>query len=232
MAINDPYVNLSGFLEGSSELPMKWRRVELASQPQPKEWSSIEYFQLRAREFLQNVEDLRLPKMWSLSIDTGATKAKIVSNLFPGRHRAKSLYLDFRHFTANDEPSRFPRVVNSLRKNLKKGEPIDDFLVDVKDEFTEQSNYGMEVNGQDLSMSKLIEIWFNTEYFHAGRIARLRERQIWLMKLEADGAQQLLFWAVLSSVQSIKSLYACVKDMHRSEKSTVNCPDPRIIYRR
>ncbi len=105
MPIKDLYVNLEGFLEGSPLLPLNWTKCDLDTKPNENEWKSIEYYKIRSREFIQNVEDLKLPSGWSLSGDHDGSKTKVQTNIFPGRHRAKSLYLDYRHFTADKEPA-------------------------------------------------------------------------------------------------------------------------------
>jgi hypothetical protein len=51
-----------------------------------------------------------------------------------------------------------------------------------------------------------------------------------LATLEEDGAAQILFWSVINSAHSIKSLYACVKDLAPSNEF-VNCPDHRLVFR-
>ena len=231
MAIQDQYINLKGFLEGSPQVPLKWIASNLDSEPSENEWESIEYFKIRAREFILNVEDLGLPSMWSLGSDSGGPKTKVQINIFPGRHRAKSIYLDFRHFTADREPSKFEKVVNVLRRHIDNSKPIQEFLEKLRKEFFGHNEYKIEVNGQQLSSQRLMKILFNTEYFHSGNESQRTDREILLKTIEDEGVQHLLFWSIVRNVHTIKSLYACLKDLEKSKSMKVNCPDIRIINR-
>lgn len=231
MKIQDRYVNLAGFLEGDSSYPMFWQSVQLDANLSVDEWRSIKYFQLRAREFLLNVEDLRLPGAWSLSVDRGGAKARIVSNVYPGRHRAKSLFIDFRHFIADKEPSKFQRIVKILARNIDKSHPIQIFLSRLKQNFLRDIDYGISVNGNNLSLARLVHVWFNTEFFHAGRKEQVQEREDWLTILHDEAAHQLLAWGVVNAARTVKSLYACVKDLSPASSRSVNCPDSRLILR-
>ena len=210
---------------------MRWHSIPLSSALSEEELRCVEYFQLRSREFLLNVEDLKLPGLRSLSIDLGGTRAVAQTNTFPGRHRVKSLYLDFRHFIADKEPSRFHRIVNILANNLEKSLPIQTFLAQLKQDFLRDTNIGIRINGKDLSLKKLVDLWFNTEFFHAGRTEQVRERDEWLKVLHDDAAHQLLAWGIVDTAHTVKSLYACVKDLNRDGSHMVNCPDVRVIFR-
>ncbi|WP_303909449.1 hypothetical protein [Thiohalomonas denitrificans] len=227
----DRQVNLAGFLEGDRSYPMRWQTVRLVSNLSQNDWRSIEHFQLRAREFLLNLEDLRLPRFWSLSIDRGGSKTNAQSNTFPGRHRVKSLYLDFRHFIADKEPSKFQRVINILSKNTDRTHPLQTFLSKLKKNFLRDIDLGIRINGRELPLAHLVTLWFNTEFFHAGREDQEQERHELLTVLQEDAAHQLLAWGVVNTAHTVKSLYACVKDLDRSGSLLVNCPDPRLILR-
>lgn len=229
MPLQDKHINLAGFLEGGGWL--QWQTVDLKTALSSEEWRSIERFQVRAREFLLNVEDLNLSGLRSLEIDRAETKASARSNTYPGRHRAKSLYLDFRHFIANKEPAKFQRVINILKKHLDKAHPIQTFLDQIKDDFLRDGDFGITVHGRNLPMRELIDLWFNTDFFHAGQQEQIKEREEWLRSLQDEAAHHLLAWGVVNAAQEVKSLYACVKDLDRNGAFTVNCPDPKIIFR-
>lgn len=231
MKIQDSDIDLAGFLEGSASCPLRWQVVGLNSDLSAEEWQAIEYYQLRAREFLLNVEDLKLPGLWSLTVDRGEAKASVRSNTYPGRHRVKSLYLDFRHFIADKEPSKFQRIINILVNHLDKIHPIQTFLAEIKQDFLRNTDLGISFNGRTLPLARLVNLWFNTEFFHAGRKEQIEERQEWLRVLPVEAAHQLLAWGVVNAAHTVKSLYACVKDLDRNGLAVVNCPDPLLIFR-
>lgn len=232
MKIQDRHINLVGFLEGNSSHPLIWSTLQLESDLSEDQWRFIEYFQLRAREFLLNIEDLQLHGLSSLSVSHQMSRVVVKSNTFPGRHRVKSLYLDFRHFTADREPSKFQRIVKLLSKKIDELHPIQIFLSELKKNFLRDANFGIRVNSKELSLVQLVNVWFNTEFFHAGRKEQVQERLDWLKVLDEESAHELLAWGVLRTEHTVKSLYACVKDLRRDESLSVNCPDTRLIRKR
>ena len=144
------------------------------------------------------------------------------------RFRAKSLYLDFRHFVAQQEPSQINKVVNVLRRRIAKTEPIQDFLQNVKEGFATDQSMPIKIGTLELRLERLIDLWFNTEFFHAGDPDQMQERQQWSDVLEDEAAQHLIFWTVVHAAHPIKCLYACIKDL-KPGHNKVNCPDVRII---
>lgn len=229
MLLEDDYIDLRGFLEGDSNTPFRWQKTSLLKEPKPEEWLSVEYFQIRAREFLQNIEDLKLPQILSLDIDNHPKKSAVFTSCYPGRHRAKSVYLDFRHFVAVKEPSFFTRTISSVRKNLSQNEPVNLFLRDLKHQFHQETKISIIKDSKLASVDKLLNVWFNTQYFHAGTMDQIRDRRTILMRLEEEGAEHLLFWAVVNAAYPIKALYACVKDLRRVHAVELNAPDPLLI---
>lgn len=229
MLLSDNHVNLSGFLEGNSNLPLRWHQVPLETEPSAKEWEAIQHFQRRAREFLANIDDMDAKRVHSMSLNRGKLRATARTSGYPGRFRVKSLYLDFRHLLADKEPGQVNRVVNALCRRIDKAEPIQDFLKDIKKRFLIDQGAPIKLGELELRFDALIDLWFNTEFFHAGYPDQLRERQQWHDVLEDEAAHHLIFWAVVPSAHSIKCLYACAKDLKPEGQGTVNCPDVRII---
>lgn len=231
MKISDNYIDLNGFLEGDKVYPLQWRQISFSEELADSEWTSVEYFKTRVREFLSNIDDLGLKSSRHLSVNRAGPKVIVKSDVYPNRHRAKSVYLDFRHFIANKEPSKFERVANIIKRYTSRDDLIHVFMDNLKKDFVKQEEYGIKINGKSLTVSSLIDIWFNTEFFHAGEDSKIAERELWLEVLEHDSAHKLLFWAILNSAHPIKCLYACVKDLNRNRVKIVNCPDEWIINR-
>jgi len=229
--ISDNHIDLNGFLEGDKVYPLQWRQIILNEELTNSEWTSVEYFKIRSREFLSNIEDLGLKSNRHLHVSRAGPKVNVKSDVYPNRHRAKSVYLDFRHFIANKEPSKFERVANIIKRYTSPDDLIHVFMNNLKKDFLKQENYGIKINRKSMTVSKLIDIWFNTEFFHAGDDAKIAERELWLKVLEKDSAYNLLFWAILQSAHPIKCLYACVTDLYRNRVKIVNCPDDWIITR-
>ena len=119
----------------------------------------------------------------------------------------------------------------SLCNNIKKDEPLQLFLNQLNRNFTEDKDHGIKINGKSLTVAKLINVWFNTEFFHSGNVNQQKDRALWLTVLEDRSAQKLLFWEILQTQHTIKSLYACLKDLKRGHSNILNCPDEQLIFR-
>jgi hypothetical protein len=121
--------------------------------------------------------------------------------------------------------------VNILAKHLDETHDIQTYLTELKKNFLRDANYGIRFNGKELSLDLLVKVWFSTEFFHAGRKEQVQERQDWLTVLHDDAAHQLLAWGIINTAHTVKSLYACLKDLDREGSFTVNCPDKILISR-
>ena len=229
--MEDKHINLEGFLEGNEQAPLVWSKLELNSDLTDTEWLSIRHYKIRAREFLQNLEDLKLPRVYSLTIDSSNDIKSVITNLYPGRHRAKSIYLDFRHFIADKEPSKFELVVNIIKSHIDHDHLMQSYLKSLKRSFLQQQNDNITLNGKVLSANKIVNLWFNTEFFHAGDEYQNIDRMEILKSIEYEGGQNILFWSVITSQNHIKHLYACLKDLEENKCLYINCPDARIIQK-
>ena len=229
--MQDAHVNLVGFLEGNRHAPLRWSSTVLCAEPTPEEWRSIYFYRIRSREYLANVEELGLGRTRSLSVDSGSERISVSASSYPGRHRAKSLYLDFRHFLAEKEPSKFERVVHLLRRYLAPEEPLQKFLLQLKQQFRNGQGANIDIAGQRVQAAELVRLWFNTELFHAGTHEQIQERDRWLKIMEDEGVHHLMFWAVVGAAHEIKALYACLKDLEPGGERRVHCPDIRIVER-
>lgn len=218
-------VNLAGFLEGGRRLP--WREVALSPELDPGEWRSIECFQARAREFLLNVSEFRGVNAMSLMRDTPRMRVRVAG--YPGRHRAKGLFLDFRHLLGNDEPGTFRKVRNIVRRRTS-DDALSKFLDGLNEQFlSTESDPSIKFMGAASTTEDLLVLWFNTEFFHSGNEEQVRHRELILERLEDDGAAPLLFWTVMRAALPVKGLYACAKELRRDGYLTVRCPNRRVL---
>lgn len=226
--MEDKYINLEGYLEGNEQAPLVWTSLELNSNLIESEWTRVEHFKIRAREFLQNIEDLNLPGLYSITIDTSENSKKANTNLYPGRHRAKSLYLDFRHFIGDKVPSKYELVANALKAHIDRDHYMQHYLNSLKKSFLKQENFNIQLNGKTLTATEIVNLWFNTEFFHKGKEKQELDRMEILKSLEYEGSQHILLWSIITSQHHIKQLYACLKDLE-TNTLFINCPDLKII---
>ena len=218
-------IDLAGFLQGGRRLP--WREVAFSPELDAGEWRSIECFQTRAREFLLNASEFRRVNQLHLARDTPRVRVSVVG--YPGRHRAKGLFVDFRHLLADDEPGTFRRTRNIVRRRTT-DEALCAFLDGLNEGFLPtRDDPTIEFMGAACSIEELLRLWFNTEFFHSGDSKQLAARERMLEVLDESGAGPLLFWTVVRTAHPVKGLYACVKELRRGGPLSVRCPDRQVL---
>lgn len=220
--------DLSTFLCPQGQ-PNCWENSPFQKQLTDQEWESILYFQFRAIDFLKNIEDLELPNLKTMSGTFEGGKRKYSSDIYPGRHRAKSLYLDFRHFYANDEPSNLKRILKIVSRKVGRDSDAYDFYANLKVMYEKWLKKRLDNNERRYSNENIINTWFYTEYFHAGHTNQRKERDDILSLFYDESIQQKLFWEVVHFEYVIKRLYASLKDLEQPHKTTVYYPPLKTI---
>lgn len=208
--------------------PNCWEKADFEKKLTDKEWETVSYFQFRAIDFVKNIEDLNLPRLKSLSGTFKDGKRKYSSGIYPGRHRAKSLYLDFRHFYANDEPSNFYKILKLASGKVSKDSDARDFYGGLKEKYRKWLKTRLDNNIHDFSNENIINTWFYTEYFHTGRKEQRQERNDILVAFFDESIQEKLFWELVHVEHLIKTLYASLRDLERASKTTVYYPPKKI----
>ena len=185
-----------------------------------EEWTAIHHFRWRATELLKNIEDLSLPNLHIGDHRMHYVQHEIVhigsyeSNIWPGRYRAKSLFLDLRPLLlqkGSDGLGNFYRTRNIILKHSRECSVLQEFLGYVKNGFL-SSRYELSVD-KDLpselrsyDAGELLDIWFNTQYFHSGKLDQVRKRREISSVFSADGIEQLLFSAAVGCSHYLQCL--------------------------
>ena len=222
-------IDLTGLLQGG-RLKLAWTKISLSPDLDAGELRAIERFRARAHEFLLNVADLKLPNQREMSLAKDRGRMHVRVRGYPGRHRTKGLFVDFRHLLADKEPGTFRRVRNILYRRAS-DRTLRTFLDQLYAQFLPKKDEAIAFMGASCSIEDLLKLWFNTEFFHSGDDDQIEERERMLEKLEAGGAAPLLFWAVVRAAHPVKCLYACAKDLGRDGALVVRCPDRRLVFR-
>lgn len=232
MSLNDPYVDLDGLCEGGPSKPYKWSTIILNNNFSEYEWRQINNYIARTREFFANIYDVGVgSRRLNLLNDESTGKIQITDANYPGRHRAKSLYLDFRHFINQREPSHFNKVINTVKKQFTEKNMLD-FFEAIKKNFDSNNPMISSFTGNEFSTNQYIDDWFNVEFFHSSLDEKAERIKELLLDFDAEGAQHLLFSSVISRSSHIRLFYACIKDMYRAMENAsliFNCPDQIVV---
>ncbi|MEZ8107410.1 hypothetical protein [Vibrio cortegadensis] len=143
---------------------MKFRQIQIDTPISREIENSLELFQYRALELIENYEDIKnqgfdISGSRSFSFQNGQISG---AGMKVCRHRLKGLFVDFRFFVGNDEPTNFFKIHKTIgllssdvgyRKTLK----------DLKSGWQEK---GMFKGWSDISPLQMIQIYFNAQAFH------------------------------------------------------------------
>lgn len=130
----------------------------------------------------------------------------------PSEHRLKGLYVDFRHFYLNDEPTNVGKFANYLA-SLTSSKAFRRFLREertrLRSRFLEDGWF--EYKGKRLSTEQFLDVWFNVEIFHSNRGLRSKPWKTktlleWMGIFTNQTAKSMLFMAVYDSVLVIRNI--------------------------
>lgn len=174
------------------------------------DWDRIILFRRRFNILWGNFKDLNIGTLSGgfSKTDKGGYKGGFD---LPNEYRLKSLYVDFRHFYLNDEPTNINSFANYLA-TLTNSDEFRTFIKNekkkLKSEFIE--NGWFQYNEENLSTKKLLDIWFNAEIFHNNpiKVSILLE---WQNIFEDQTAKSMLFMAVYDYILIIRNInWSCM----------------------
>jgi hypothetical protein len=186
-------------------------QIPVSVAPHLVKWDEIELFRRRFRVLWSNFKDLKLGQF-----SAGFTKqhdGRFTGGFeLPNEYRLKGLYVDFRHFHLNDEPTNIDCFSNYLA-SLTESRPFRRFLREEKkasrSSFLE--NGWFQHRGKRLSSTQFLDVWFNAEIFHSNRGPRsspLKTKTLldWMEVFTDQTAKSLLFMAVYDRILTIRNI--------------------------
>ncbi len=226
--ISDPYIKVERNLEGFDSNRSYWTSSLLSTEPTEKQWRIIESYKFRVRELNENIVDLRLPQIHQTSIRRTANGAHVHAHGIPQKHRAKSLFLDFRHFLSDKEPSKFELVCNTIQE-LVATDSCNSFLRNMRKDWLKCSWQDGDFIDASVTAKTLFRVWFNTQYFHSGRDSQIEEKKQILERYDEETIRNLLVMSIVETRKYLVWVYCIVKDMDRNSENRYFLPDDKQI---
>lgn len=179
--------------------------------PNKVKWDDIELFRRRFGVLWSNLKDLRLGQFGGAF--TKQPDGRYTGGLeLPNEYRLKGLYVDFRHFYLNDEPTNMDRFSNYLA-SLTTSMVFRRFLRTERkpsgSDFLESGWF--EHNGKCLATERFLDVWFNAEIFHSNRGQRSRTWKTkalleWMEIFSDQTARSMLFMAVYDRILTVRKI--------------------------
>jgi hypothetical protein len=186
-------------------------QIPVTVAPNVVKWDDIELFRRRFGILWSNWKDLKLGQFGG-----GFTKqpdGRYTGGFeLPNEYRLKGLYVDFRHFYLNDEPTNVGRFSNYLAA-LTSSRAFRRFLREERkpsgSSFLESGWF--EHKGKRLSTERFLDVWFNAEIFHSNRGSRSKPWKTktllqWMDVFTNQTAKSMLFMAVYDRILAIRNI--------------------------
>jgi len=179
--------------------------IPISKKADEIDWERIKLFRRRFNTLWLNLQDLDLEVLNGNFGKTNNGSYRGGFNL-PSQFRLKSLYVDYRHFYLNDEPTNINRFCNylaSLTESYEYKIFIKDEKKNLKSDFIE--NGWFNVNEKNITTKKLLDTWFNAELFHSDPL-KISELLAWQDVFDNETSKSMLFMSVFNSINVIKNI--------------------------
>lgn len=173
------------------------------------DWRCIEVFKRRAQELLK--VDILAKKGSGISsnVQYKQDEGMTLKVTLPPEENLRSLYMAFRFFYGEKEPSNFNRVANILKKTSG-DELFQQFIENLKQQYSgslyRKHIMQVKVNGEEVTTKRLLDLWFNANYFHSDE-KKENDLKIWNETLSQDLSRFILANAVYEACKAVIRLY-------------------------
>ncbi len=174
-------------------------------------WDRINLFRERHKILKRNWEDLGINTISGNFQKNGNFYSGSIE--LPNEFRLKGLYVDFRPFYSNKEPTNFEKICNYIT-TLTDSSDYQIFVKDQKRNFKSRfvENGWFNINGEKLSSKTLIKIWFNAKVFHSDK-NKIEELRKYLHLLSSDSFSSLVFLCVYDSIKAINWIVWSISEL-------------------
>ena len=188
-----------------------------------QDWRCIEAFKRRAQELadtkllspLLSLNEVKISMKCSFEV---GKPVKLQLKL-PSERDLKELFLAFRFFYLQKEPSNFLKIINLLSRksdNEITTQVMREYKKRWKDALFGQTIF-VYLNGEKLNAAKILELWFDAHYFHSME-NKEKELEILNNACSAEFSKYMLVHSVLVSTTLILTVYESLKTLSRTDK--------------
>jgi hypothetical protein len=196
--------------------PKKEVVVHISNQLSAGEWECIDRFKARVRDLIATEIVSAEGHGISANINYKQNRGLSSTVVLPKEDLLRSLFLAFRFFYLNDEPSNFFRVANIVKQHA--ADPDINRFVDAQKQRWKDAVFGgamcISVNDQKITVNLLLDLWFNAHYFHSNRTKEQKLKDL-TDSLGADFCRYMLVDAVLEASKAVFRLYDALKTCER-----------------
>lgn len=182
------------------------------------DWYKIDLFKKRFNILWGNFRDLNLGTLSGSfnKNDNGCYTGKFE---LPSFFRLKGLYVDYRHFYLQQEPTNYNKFANFL-SNITTHRKFHLFIREEKKrwkcDFVENEYF--KFKDTPIAINELLDLWFNGEIFHS-KDKMKTEKLLQIFEIfESDTAQSILFMAVYDTILAIKNLNWIIQEISIDNK--------------
>lgn len=184
---------------------MKTTLIPVIIDSSKVDWELIDFFRMKFTTLWNNLKDLKLGQFHGSFVKQADGRYK-GGFILPNEYRLKGLYVDFRHFYLDKEPTNLRKFANYL-VSITKADDYRQFIKEEKNKLQSEfiENGWFRFKGKPFTTKQLLDIWFNAEIFHSDH-PKIAVMQEWAAVLAADTAKSMLFMAVYDSILVVRNI--------------------------
>ncbi|MEG3768832.1 hypothetical protein [Alteromonas sp. 14N.309.X.WAT.G.H12] len=188
-------------------------KIPINSSIDPESVSDFQLYIVRANELLDNYQDI---KKLGFDFGGGHMLLRDSNGLVTGaevkvdKHRLKGLFLDFRFFIGNDEPTNFLRFSGAIGKYSD----ADSFRKYLKSLKCTWKNEGILKGWVGVNACELITTYFNSKAFH-GRLDAEEKYKVLIEAMDSKTLDWLLCYYIDDRILCIKNLLRVISNFEK-----------------
>lgn len=192
---------------------MKYRYIKVIKNLASEDWRLLELFHRRFDILWSNLKDLKLG-VFHGSFKKNRDGSYAGGFDLPSSFRLKGLYVDYRHFYLEQEPTNYYKLLKFISW-LSNDNDFHQFLKLEKKKWKSSfiENGWFKFNDISLNTKFIIDLWFNAEIFHSKERKKIQELLKFQQLFENRTAQSILFMAVYDTILVIRNLHWVISEL-------------------
>ncbi|MFH1394660.1 MAG: hypothetical protein ABIH09_00690 [Candidatus Omnitrophota bacterium] len=192
--------------------------VQISNLLTEADWKCIQMFDGKVKNLRQTKLVATAKGEISARIQYEKGKGLSFNTKFPSKELIAELLMAFRFFYLQKELSYFPKIINILTKHIQIQEAID-LLKRYKKQWNDclfKQALKLSVNNKQLTSQLMLDLWFNSHYFHNDDEKRRYLKTINNV-LSEPFSQYILLDAVMESTKLILKVHDMIKNLLKED---------------
>ena len=144
------------------------------------------------------------------SINIQAGSGLQLTTALPPEEQVAQFLMAFRFFYLKKEKTHFPKILTTVAKYS--GPDFRDVSAIIKKQWDQSCSVNMRLNGETITSSKLIDLWFNAHYFH-GETRKQKELERLNTLLTNDFCKFMFLDSLYNASDTVRRFHAGIGEL-------------------